>query len=104
MRSLVGLLPLCATVVVSNETVHRLHAFRSQVAWIREHRPELAEQMAHIATPGEHGLYMFSALDERMLRRVLAYVLDENEFRNLWYPLHLQTASGRAICVHSGAA
>jgi hypothetical protein len=80
VRSLVGLLPLCATVVVSNETVHRLHAFRSRVAWIREHRPQLAEQMAHIATPGEHGLYMFSALDENMLRRVLAYVLDEDEF------------------------
>src|SRR4030095_5925425 len=38
------------------------------------------EQMAHIATPGRGGLHLFSALDERMLRRVLACVLDEDEF------------------------
>jgi hypothetical protein len=76
VRSLVGLLPLCATIVVSQELLEKLPAFEAHVAWIRGHRPELAEQMAHIATPGRGGLHLFSALDERMLRRVL----DEDEF------------------------
>ena len=80
VRSLVGLLPLCATIVVGSETVQRLPTFRAHVAWIREHRPELAKQMAQIATPGVDGRYLFSALDERKLRRVLARLLDEDEF------------------------
>ena len=80
VRSLVGLLPLCATIVAGSETVQRLPTFRAHVAWIREHRPELAKQMAQIATPGVDGRYLFSALDERKLRRVLARLLDEDEF------------------------
>jgi hypothetical protein len=80
VRSLVGLLPLCATVVVPPHSIRQLPLFRKHVAWIQEHRPELAEQMAHIAKPGQDGLYMFSALDEHMLRRVLAHVLNEEEF------------------------
>ena len=78
VRSLVGLLPLCAIIVVSQELLDKLPDFAAHVAWIQAHRPELAEQMAHIATPGRGGLHLFSALDERMRRRVLAHVLDED--------------------------
>ncbi len=80
VRSLVGLLPLCATIVAEPESMADLRTFREHVAWIREHRPELAEQMALIGAPGLRGRRMFSALDENKLRRVLARVLDENEF------------------------
>jgi hypothetical protein len=80
VRSLVGLLPLCATIVAPAESVHTLPAFMGHVHWIREHRPGLAALMKQIATPGVDGRYLFSALDENKLRRVLARVLDENEF------------------------
>lgn len=80
VRSLVGLLPLCATVVVPSEKVAHLAKFRAHIAWIREHRPWLAARMAQIATPGVDGRYLFSALDAVKLRRVLARLLDETEF------------------------
>jgi hypothetical protein len=80
VRSLVGLLPLCATVVASTNAVQSLPTFIHHVEWLREHRPELATQMQRLGTLGVAGLHLFSALDEDKLRRLLVHVLDENEF------------------------
>jgi hypothetical protein len=82
VRSVVGLLPLCATTVVEpwqRERVPRL------VQYMKErihHRPELAhgihvtgdEQRGH----GDRGI--LALLSEQRLRRVLARMLDEREF------------------------
>jgi hypothetical protein len=80
IRSLVGFLPLCATVVAQPENLLSLKTFLRQVAWLRERRPELASVMARLATPGVDGLRLFSALDENMLRRLLTRLLDPDEF------------------------
>ncbi|HEY1294771.1 MAG TPA: glucosidase [Chloroflexota bacterium] len=80
VRSLVGLLPMCATVVAATAAIQALPTFRQHVAWLVEHRPELAKQMKRLGVPGEAGLHLFSALDEDKLRRILRIVLDENEF------------------------
>jgi hypothetical protein len=79
VRSLVGLLPLCATVVAPFERIQALPSFLRHVRWIREHRPELAASMAKLTRPGNEW-YLFSALDERKLRRVLEHMLDEQQF------------------------
>jgi hypothetical protein len=92
VRSLVGLLPLCATVVAPGSTVQRLPTFRRHMEWLRERRPELASQMARLATPGAEGRYLFSALDEHKLRRVLEYLLDEEEFLS---PFGIRSVSKR---------
>jgi hypothetical protein len=94
VRSLVGLLPLCATIAVSHHRISPLHVFGEHVAWIREHRPELAEQMAHIATPGHAGLYLFSALDKDLLVKVLHHLLDEDEFLS---PFGIRSISKRHL-------
>jgi hypothetical protein len=80
VRSLVGLLPLCATVVARTDAVRALPTFLQHVDWLVEHRPELAAPMKRLGTPGASGLHLFSALDEDKLRRVLRKLLDENEF------------------------
>jgi hypothetical protein len=80
LRSMVGLLPLCAVTVYPAEIVQRLPEFAARAAWFNRNRPDL---MANINPPGRQGVngrYMLSILDERKLRRVLACMLDTNEF------------------------
>jgi hypothetical protein len=80
VRSLVGLLPLCAVTVYPAEIVSQLPEFAARAAWFNRHRPDL---MADINPPGRQGVngrYMLSILDERKLRRVLACMLDPAEF------------------------
>ena len=80
VRSMVGLLPLCAVTVYPPEVVKSLPEFAARVAWFNRHRTDL---LADINPPGRQGVkgrYMLSILDERRLRRVLACMLDPNEF------------------------
>jgi hypothetical protein len=80
VRSIVGLLPMCATTVYDGrlrakypEISERLHAFLAT-------RPELTEFIHHPTTTNNAGRTMSSVLDEKKLRRVLSRMLDENEF------------------------
>ncbi len=80
LRTMVGLLPLCAVTVYPAETVGRLPEFAARAAWFNRNRPDL---LATINAPGRQGVngrYMLSILDERKLRRVLSCMLDPNEF------------------------
>jgi hypothetical protein len=80
VRSMAGLLPLCAVTVYPAEIVSRLPEFAARAAWFNRNRPDL---MADINPPGRQGVngrFMLSILDERRLRRVLACMLDPNEF------------------------
>jgi hypothetical protein len=79
VRSLVGLLPLCATTVlpadipISEELVSRL---RRRV----ESMPELLATIHNVGSVGVGGRHLLAILDERKLRRVLSVMLDEGEF------------------------
>jgi hypothetical protein len=80
VRSMVGLLPFCAATVFEGElietipqTVHRLRRFL-------EERPELTEFIHDPLKQGYSGRRLAAILNEANLRRVLAKMLDENEF------------------------
>jgi len=80
VRSMVGLLPLCAVTVIPGDLAER---FPEPVARIRRflaRHPELAANIAAPTEPGVAGRRLLAVLDERKLRRVLARVLDEGEF------------------------
>lgn len=80
LRSMVGLLPLCAVTVYPQEIVTKLPEFAARAAWFNRCRPDL---LADVNPPGRQGVsgrYMLSILDERKLRRILARMLDPNEF------------------------
>jgi hypothetical protein len=79
VRSIVGLLPLCAVTIFRHEEVAHLPGFLARVKWFNEHRPYL---FAHLPPerPGVGGRVMLSLLDDKRLRRVLARMLDPNEF------------------------
>jgi Glycosyl hydrolase family 63 C-terminal domain len=82
VRSMVGLLPLCATTVIEKwqrERVPNL-APRLYDRWRR--MPEL-RQSIHATGPGELGVAergILALVNENRLRRILSRMLDENEF------------------------
>ncbi|MBA5867499.1 MAG: glucosidase [Nitrospira sp. CR1.3] len=80
VRSMVGLLPLCASTVFDNEMVARFPDLLERArAFLRQH-PELMATIAPPNKPGYKDRRLLSILDESKLRRVLAKLLDENEF------------------------
>ncbi len=79
VRSMVGLIPLFAVETLDPELVDKLPGFKRRLQWFIENRPELSE---HIETEStEDGPRRFLSLVNRhRLKRVLHYMLDENEF------------------------
>jgi hypothetical protein len=80
LRSMVGLLPLCAVTVYPSEIVHQLPEFAARASWFSRNRPDLFVDINPPGRQGINGRYMLSILDERKLRRVLACMLDPGEF------------------------
>jgi len=82
VRSMVGLLPLCATTVIEQWQRERVpevvEAFHKRL----KRMPELM-QSVHATGPGQLGVAgrgMFALVNEARLRRILARMLDEKEF------------------------
>ncbi len=82
VRSLVGLLPLCASTVFEADSVTKYPKFMEMVALFRKRHPEL---ISHVSPTDEgfigyKGRRLLSILNKTKLERVLGYLLDENEF------------------------
>jgi hypothetical protein len=80
VRSIVGLLPLCAVSVFRPEVLSRLPKFVERVKWFNQNRQDLLSNLHHPGKAGCGGRFMLSLLDENKLRRVLARMLDPAEF------------------------
>jgi hypothetical protein len=80
VRSLVGLLPLCATTTVSGEVIKRFPEFIDRAQRRFSKMPELVANIQDPRKPGYAGRHLLSIMNENKLRRVLARMLDESEF------------------------
>jgi len=80
LRSIVGLLPLCAVTVYPSEIVTQLPEFAARASWFNRNHSDLITNINPPGRQGVNGRYMLSILDERKLRRVLARMLDPDEF------------------------
>jgi hypothetical protein len=80
VRSMVGLLPLCAATVYDGVLLAKFPEIAERLAWFLEARPELCAAIHDPRKPGVAGRRLGAILDEAKLRRVLAKMLDENEF------------------------
>jgi hypothetical protein len=80
VRSIVGLLPIFATAVIEEEQINRIPEVTERVARFMRRNPELLANIADFGKPGVQGRRLLSVLNEDKLRRVLARMLDENEF------------------------
>jgi len=80
VRSMVGLLPLCAVAIFEGELVRKYPEVGQRLRWFLEARPELTSFIHDPRRRGYAGRSMAAILNETKLRRVLAKMLDENEF------------------------
>jgi hypothetical protein len=78
-RSVVGLLPLAAVTTIGPRTMAALPDFAARVQWFVNHLP-LGEVVQHVESPQHTGWRMLAIVDEAKLRRLLAAMLDPDEF------------------------
>jgi hypothetical protein len=78
-RSVVGLLPLAAVTTIGPDTMAALPDFAARVTWFVDHLP-LGEVVSHLESAAHAGWRMLSIVDEDKLRRLLAAMLDPDEF------------------------
>ncbi|MDD5141291.1 MAG: glucosidase [Verrucomicrobiales bacterium] len=82
VRSMVGLLPLCATTVIEQWQRQRIPRTMTLIQERLRRMPELRESM-HPAGPGHLGVAergIIALVTPERLRRILTKMLDENEF------------------------
>ncbi len=80
VRSMVGLLPLCAATTFEGELIAKYPEIGERFGWFLDARPEVYATIHDPRKPGVAGRRLASILDENKLRRVLAKMLDEGEF------------------------
>ncbi len=83
VRSMVGIIPLYAVLVLEDKTLERLPGFRKRLEWFLTNRPELGRwvsYMEHTKGSGPVQRRLLGIPSRDRLQRVLSYVLDEKEF------------------------
>lgn len=82
VRSMVGLLSLCASTIFEPDTIGHHPRLTELIALFRERYPEVVAQVAPSAEGyiGYGNRRLLSPLSKTRLERVLRYLLDENEF------------------------
>jgi hypothetical protein len=80
LRSLVGLLPLAASLVVTDAEYGRLPLFAERSQWLAKRYPEVTCNLTNIDRRGYLGNRMLSVITPEKLRRILRRALDPNEF------------------------
>ncbi len=80
VRSMVGLIPLFAVEVLHDEMTAGQPEFRARLRWFLDHRPDLSELVSHFMDPSRHEYRLLSLMRRDRLKRVLARLLDEDEF------------------------
>ena len=80
IRSMVGLIPLFAVETLEPELLERLPGFKRRLEWFIDNRRDLIGNVACMRSPGRGERRLLSIMDREQLRRVLQFMLDENEF------------------------
>ncbi len=80
VRSLVGLLPLCAATVFEPEVIESHPEFMERVLWFAGRFSDAVPALANLPGPSPEGHRLLALVDEGRLRRIIAALLDEDEF------------------------
>jgi Glycosyl hydrolase family 63 C-terminal domain len=78
VRSMVGLVPLFACEILEESALERLPEFRKRMNWFLENRRDLASSITYAEKGDRHRLLAVPSRER--LKRMLCYMLDENEF------------------------
>ena len=102
VRSMVGLIPLFACLVLEDEVIQELPGFKKRLTWFLNNRPDLAKQVNHLhllpctvqclkvvfhlqvayldTLDTDEFCHLLAIPTKERLTRVLKYLLDEDEF------------------------
>lgn len=82
VRSLVGLIPLYATLTLEPGVLKRFPGFKKRMDWFIENRPEFASKniIANMKGVGKNERKLLALANEERLTRILERMLDETEF------------------------
>lgn len=81
VKSLVGLLPLYATLTLEPAVLKRFPSFAKRMQWFLENRPEMAQRnIANMKAPGKGERRLLSMVSRERLELILRRMLDETEF------------------------
>lgn len=81
VRSLVGLIPLYATLTLEPEVIDNFPTFKRRMNWFIENRTDVAERnMASLKRRGQSERLLLSLVSEDRLKKILEKMLDETEF------------------------
>ncbi len=80
VRSLVGLIPLCAVEVLESDTMALFPGFAGRMRWMLTHRKDLAELVSRWGEPGKNDRLLLSLLRRQRMTALLRRMLDETEF------------------------
>lgn len=84
VRSLVGLIPLCTNVNIYDAKIRKLPGFQRRMNWFLKYRPEMSKHMTymeqHTEDEADGAMRLLAIPSPDRFRRMLAIMLDENEF------------------------
>ncbi len=82
IRSLVGLLPMCAVTVLKQKTIESLPGFRKRMDWFLSNRPDLLKYISvrRVAGSKNPGRCLLAIPSENRLRKCLGHMLNPDEF------------------------
>ena len=80
IRSMVGLIPLFGVETLEPEIVDRLPGFKRRMQWFIDNHPDVPEHIEMTQRSARGVRRLLSLVNRKQLKRVLARMLDENEF------------------------
>ena len=79
-RTMVGFVPMFGVTTVPADTFDRYPDFQRRREWFIHHRPDLVDSVEPMVVPGVNNNVILGLVRTDQLRRMLAYMLDEDEF------------------------
>lgn len=81
VRSLVGLIPMYATLTLEPELISKFPSFKRRMEWFIENRKDVAERnLASMVKRGKGNRILLSLISKDRLIKILEKMLDETEF------------------------
>jgi hypothetical protein len=81
VRSLVGLIPLYATLTLEPEVIDKFPSFKRRLEWFIHNRNDVAERnISSLKRRGKDDRLLLSLVSEDRLKKILHRMLDETEF------------------------
>ena len=81
VRSMVGLIPLYATLTLEPQVIKRFPGFKRRMDWFIENRPDISTRnIANIGTSGRADRKLLALASKDRLVKILEKMLDESEF------------------------